>query len=365
MLLAVVRAIEWFVGGSAAQASLLDSITFRAAAAAVLAFVLSLVCGPRAIAWLGRRFCEPIITPSSTLRALHQAKQGTPTMGGLLILATSLASVLLWSDLTNPLLLAGTVYYAALGVVGVIDDWRKATGHRKRGLEEWEKLAAEAVLSGLVLLFLYVIGRPAGWQPVLYVPVVDVAWPLGILGVPWFLVVMLGATNAVNLTDGLDGLAAGCYVFAGGAVGVVVYIAGHAVLAEHFGMLHVPAAGEVTVLVGAAVGASLGFLWFNCHPAQVFMGDTGALALGGLLAYAAVVAHQELLMALACGVYVAEAVSVLLQRAYFRRTGRRLFRCAPLHHHFQFLGWPENRIVVRFWIVAAICALAATAVLRL
>ncbi len=363
MLLLVLQIVELWTGQVATDHGLLASITFRAAAAAVTAFVLAVVCGGRVIRWLGRRFCEPIVSPSATLEELHRPKQGTPTMGGLLIIGASLISVLFWAELSNALLLAGVLYYAALGVVGAVDDLRKLAG--RRGLAEREKLLAQLLLSVALLLFLYTAGEHGGWQPRFYVPVVDVALPVGLWGVPWFLLVLLGATNAVNLTDGLDGLAAGCYVFAGAAVGVVVYAASHAVLADHFGLPHVPAAGEVTVLVGAAVGASLGFLWYNCHPAEVFMGDTGALALGGLLAYAAVIAHQELLMALACGVYVAEAASVLLQRAYYRRTGKRLFRCAPLHHHFQFLGWPENRIVVRFWIVAAICALASTAVLRL
>jgi phospho-N-acetylmuramoyl-pentapeptide-transferase len=188
--------------------------------------------------------------------------------------------------------------------------------------------------------------------------------PLGLWFIPLAILVIVGSSNAVNLTDGLDGLAGGCLVFAIGAMAIMAYAGGHAGLAEYLGVARIPHANEMVVVAGAMLGGVLGFLWFNCHPAQVFMGDTGSLPLGGLLGLLAVVARQELLLLIVGGVFVVEALSVIIQVGWFRRTGKRVFRCAPLHHHFEFLGWPETRIVVRFWIAGALCALFGMVAMR-
>jgi len=346
-------------------AAVARSITFRTAAATITAFLISVCFGGRFIRWLRTRYREPNVSPSPHVRELHAEKDGTPTMGGLLIIAATLIAAGLWGSWKEPLFLIGTGLLLGLGTLGVVDDTLKVHRPELGGLSERAKLLVQTALSLLVCAGLFLFAGGVGWHGELYVPVLGVTVSLGWFALPWVVFVLVGATNAVNLSDGLDGLAAGCYVLAGGAVAVLSYVAGHARLADHFGVPYVPGAGEVTVLMAGTIGAALGFLWYNCHPAEVFMGDTGALALGGMLAYAAIVARQEVLMALACGVFVVEAGSVLLQRACYKRTGRRLFKCAPIHHHFQLSGWPENRVVVRFWIVGAILATASLALLRL
>lgn len=351
-------------GGALEPLAIARSITFRTAAATITSFLFCLLFGGRVIRWLRGRYREPNVSPSPEVTKLHRAKDGTPTMGGLMIIGAALLAAALWGNWGEPLLVLGTVLFVALGVLGSADDLVKVRGLASRGLSERQKLVGQIAICSAVAFALATLGPQFGREGGIFVPVASCVLTVGFFVIPWIVFVFVGATNAVNLTDGLDGLAAGCYLFAGAAVGTMSYVAGHARLADHFMVPYVAGAGEVTVLMGAALGATLGFLWYNCHPAQVFMGDTGALALGGLMAYGAVVARQELLMALACGIFVVEAGSVLLQRAYFKRTGRRLLRCAPLHHHFQLAGWPENRIVVRFWIIGAILATAALALLR-
>jgi phospho-N-acetylmuramoyl-pentapeptide-transferase len=285
-------------------------------------------------------------------------------MGGAFVLASLVAATLVWGNVANPFVFLGLVVAVGLGALGAVDDLTKLSGKR-RGLTEREKLFGQIVLGVSVGISLYWAARtvPAGTD--LIVPIWPASVRLGWLLVPWAALVIAGSSNGVNLTDGLDGLAGGCLVFAGAAVGALDYIGGHAVLASYLSVPFVPGCGELTVLVGAAVGATLGFLWFNCHPAEVFMGDTGSLSLGGLLGYAALVPRQELLLVIAGGIFVAEAASVLAQRYYFKATGRRILLCAPLHHHYQFLGWPESKIVVRFWITAALLSILAVATLKL
>lgn len=345
-------------------ASLFRSIMFRAAGASLTAFLLCLLLGPRAIAWLRGRWRERISSDSDRLAEMQQGKQDTPTMGGVFVLAALVGSTLLWANVVNVFVFLGLTLVVGLGLLGAVDDLTKLRGER-RGLSEREKLCGQLALGLSVALSLFWAIRESPVGTKLVLPASLGAVTLGWLVVPWTALVICGSSNGVNLTDGLDGLAGGCLVFTGAAVGVLDYIGGHARLADHLAVPYVPGCGELTILVGAAVGATLGFLWFNCHPAEVFLGDTGSLALGGLLGYAAVVPRQELLLVLAGGVFVVETVSVLAQRYYFKATGRRVLMCAPLHHHYQFLGWPESKIVVRFWIAAALLSILAVATLKL
>jgi phospho-N-acetylmuramoyl-pentapeptide-transferase len=357
-------AAELHRAGLGSVADLFRSIMFRAAAASLTGFLLCVLFGPRAIRWLGSRWREQIGNDSTKLTEMQQAKRDTPTMGGAFVLAALVAATLLWANVLNPFVFLGLVVAIGLGSIGAVDDLTKLTGKR-RGLTEREKLFGQVTLALAVGLSLFWITRGSEFGTKLVIPIWAVYVPLGWLVVPWIALVITGSSNGVNLTDGLDGLAGGCLVFAGAAIGVLDYIGGHSKLAAHLSVPFVPGCGELTILVGAAVGATLGFLWFNCHPAEVFMGDTGSLSLGGLLGYAALVPRQELLLVIAGGIFVAETISVLAQRYYFKASGRRIFLCAPLHHHYQFLGWPESKIVVRFWITAALLSILAVATLKL
>jgi phospho-N-acetylmuramoyl-pentapeptide-transferase len=320
--------------------------------------------GPRWIAWLRVHFREPIKSDSPEIIHLHRDKQATPTMGGLFIIAALLASVLLLGDLRNGYMAPALLVAGGMTLVGIVDDLVKLRSAAK-GLSARYKLAAQLVVAGAAAMLLYQQQAAVADGLLLRVPLVGNAYFLGLWFIPLAVIVIVGASNAVNLTDGLDGLAGGCLIAATVAMTGLVYAAGHAQWAAYLGVPRIPHAGEMTVLAGGMIGGVLGFLWFNCHPAQVFMGNTGALPLGGLLGVLAVVARQELLLVVIAGVFVVEAASVIVQVGYYKWRGRRLLRCAPLHHHFQFLGWPENKIVVRFWIVAALCALLGTASLKL
>lgn len=349
----------------AAAPSLLGAgkITVRASLAALVSFLLAVVLGPRSIAWLARRFREPIKSDSPEVRRLHADKNATPTMGGLFIIAGVLGSVLLTGNLSNRYLLLGLAVATALALLGAIDDLVKL-GSQRPGLSTRGKLAGQLLVSAVAAIVLYFQHSRAA-EGLTMPPPWNGAASLGIWFVPLAMLVIVGSSNAVNLTDGLDGLAGGCMLFATAAMTLVVYAAGHAQWAAYLNVPHVAGCGELAVLAAATIGAVVGFLWFNCHPAQVFMGDTGSLPLGGLLGYMAVVARQELLLVLIGGVFVAEAASVILQVGWHKWRGRRIFHCAPLHHHYQFCGWPESKIVVRFWIVAALCALLGAACLRI
>jgi phospho-N-acetylmuramoyl-pentapeptide-transferase len=341
-----------------------EKITPRAAAAAGASFVVAVLLGPQWIAWLRRRFREPIKSNSAKILQLHGAKQATPTMGGLFIIAAIVASVLLFADLHNGYLLPALVVAGGMTLVGMIDDLVKLRSPAN-GLSARYKLAAQLIVAGVAAMLLYQQQAVTADGLLLHVPLLGSVGHLGFWSIPLAILVIVGASNAVNLTDGLDGLAGGCLLAATVAMTGLVYAAGHAEWAAYLGVPRIPHAGEMTVLATAMIGGVLGFLWFNCHPAQVFMGDTGALPLGGLLGLLAVVARQELLLVVVSGVFVAEAASVILQVSYYKWRRRRLLRCAPLHHHFQFLGWPENKIVVRFWIAATLCALLGAASLKL
>lgn len=341
-----------------------EKITPRAAMAAGVSFLLAVACGPRWIGWLRRRFREPIKSDSPEVVRLHRSKNATPTMGGLFIVAAMAASFLLFGNLRNPYLLAAMVVTAGMTAIGVADDLTKIRSAAK-GISPRQKFFWQCLVAGAAAVLLYRQHATAPEGLFLTLPLVDGPIFLGLWFLPLAVVVMVGASNAVNLTDGLDGLAGGCLMAATGATAVLVYAAGHAEWAVYLGIPRIPHAGEMTVLAAGIVGAVLGFLWFNCHPAQVFMGNTGALPLGGLLGFLALVARQELLLLVIGGVFVVEAASVMLQVGYYKWRRRRLLRCAPLHHHFQFLGWPENKIVVRAWIAASLCALLGLGMLKL
>lgn len=342
----------------------LEKITLRASLAALASFALALGLGPRMIAWLRTRFREPILGDSARLIELHQSKKATPTMGGLFLVAGLVAGLLVFGDLGNRCVQAAILVAVGYGVVGAIDDLTKLRG-TSNGISPRAKLLGQAAVTwtAAALLYQYHAALPGGLS--IHLPLVGHSLPLGLGFIPLAVLVIVGSSNAVNLTDGLDGLAGGCLVFSVAAMGAIAYASGHAEMAAYLGLPRIPGSGEMAVLAGALIGAVLGFLWFNCHPAQVFMGDTGSLPLGGLLGLMAVVARQELLLVLIGGVFVAEAASVILQVGCFKWRRQRIFRCAPLHHHFQFLGWPEPRIVVRFWIAAALCALLGLATLKL
>ena len=338
-------------------------LTLRAILAAITALVIALLVGPRMIRALtthqiGQNVRE--LGPKS-----HMTKQGTPTMGGALILVAMLASTLLWADLSNRYVwvVAGTTL--AFGLIGFYDDYLKLVVGSSKGLAaRWKYLWQSAAgLTAAVALYLTAT-VPAATE--LHVPLFkDVALHLGAGGYVFFsYLVIVGTSNAVNLTDGLDGLAIMPAVMVAGALGVFAYAAGNAIFANYLLIPHVPGVGEMLILCGTLVGAGLGFLWFNTYPAQVFMGDVGALALGAALGTLAVVVRQEIALFVMGGVFVLETVSVVLQVASFKLTGKRIFRMAPIHHHFELKGWPEPKVIVRFWIITVVLVLAGLATLK-
>jgi len=293
----------------------------------------------------------------------HRGKRGTPTMGGVVILTAILGSTLLWANLLNRYVWVVMLSTAGFGLIGMWDDWSKI--RKRRGLSARVKFLLQAVLALALLQIIFWQPR-ADWQPLLAIPFFK-GWLVN-LGWWWFpfaMLVVVGASNAVNLTDGLDGLAIGPIVMAGGAFAVLAYLTGNFRAADYLKILNVRGAGELTVFCAALIGAAVGFLWFNCHPAEVFMGDAGSLALGAAVGMLAVLTKAELLLPLIGGLYVVEAGSVIVQVASFKATGRRVFRMAPLHHHYELSGWAEPKIVVRFWIVSFALALLALTTLKL
>lgn len=348
------------VGADAPQ----PQLTARIALAVASSFLAALILGPLAIRWLRVRFRERINSPSETLNELHADKGDTPTMGGVFIVAAIATAVLLWGDLRAPYVQIGLFVAIAFGALGAADDWIKLRTAR-RGLTVRQKLLAQLVLSLITAGWLYAVQRDRPFGTELYWPLGDAAWPLGAGFILWGAVVLVGSSNGVNLTDGLDGLAGGCIVFAGAAFVGLSYLAGHSVLAEYLSIPFMSGSGELSILLGAMVGAVLGFLWYNCHPAQVFMGDAGSLPLGALLGYAALVTRQEALLVIIGGIFVIETLSVIVQVFWYRRTGRRVLACSPLHNHFLFRDHDEHKLVVRFWITAALLAVVGIACLRL
>jgi len=339
-------------------------ITFRAACAALTALVLSILLGPVLIRWLrGRQIGQTIREEGPKA---HQAKAGTPTMGGVLINLAIALPTFLFADIESRYVWVAIGATLLAMLIGLGDDWRKVARRHNRGLTGRQKLVLQSLVGiGVGVASLLLFDRRPDPTGVSFPFLKNVHLELGLLYVLFAAVVVVGSSNAVNLTDGLDGLAIGATLIASATFAILAYIAGNAKVATYLFVPSVPGSGELAVFCAAIVGASLGFLWFNAHPAEVFMGDTGSLALGAALGTVAVLIKQEVLLVLVGGLFVVEAVSVILQVASFKLTGKRIFRMAPIHHHFELAGWAESKVITRFWIVAILFALFALSTLKL
>ena len=359
--------------------------TLRAVLATMTALVISFVIGPRMIAWLTRMKIGQSVRDDGP--QTHLAKAGTPTMGGALILVSIAITTLLWGDLDNRFVWVVLLVTLGFGAVGWVDDWRKVVYKNPKGLSARAKLGWQSAIaliaavymafsvsapdnSRFIQMFFSWIQGGANALPAradLIVPFFKtVSYPLGVWGfIALSFFVIVGTSNAVNLTDGLDGLAIMPTVMIGGALGIFAYVMGNAIFARYLGFPHIPGAGELAVICGAIAGAGLGFLWFNAYPADVFMGDVGALAHGAALGTIAIVVRQEIVLFIMGGVFVVETLSVMIQVASFKATGRRVFRMAPLHHHYELKGWKENQVVVRFWIITMLLVLFGLSTLKL
>ncbi|MEZ6064483.1 MAG: phospho-N-acetylmuramoyl-pentapeptide-transferase [Planctomycetaceae bacterium] len=355
----LATAASLLTGSVDLAAAVPGGLTVRSAIAALGAFAAALVLGPFAIRWLKGRFREPIKSASATLNALHAAKHGTPTMGGLFVVAATVIATLLCGELSNSHVRIGLAAVVSFAALGAVDDWVKLRSSR-RGLSGRQKFVVQTLLGvGLASWLLTTRAGPAVAQAG---AVELLSGPMWVL---WGTIVIVGSSNGVNLTDGLDGLAAGSVVFAGTAVAALTYVAGHSEFAAYLGVPYVAGCGELTVLLGGVVGSVLGFLWYNAYPAKVFLGDTGSLPLGAILGVAALAARQELLLIIIGGVFVVETLSVILQVGCYKLTGRRVLACSPLHNHFIFRGQHEVTVVTRFWIIAALLAIAGLAAMKL
>ena len=361
-------------------------ISLRAVLATMTALVISFLVGPRMISWLTRMRIGQSVRNDGP--QTHLTKAGTPTMGGALILVSIAVTTLLWADLDNRFVWVVLLVTLGFGAVGWVDDWRKVVARNPKGLSARAKFFWQSMIGIVAAVYLaFSVSAPnnatfghlflawvesgfsAGLSPKadLIVPFVkSMSYPLGVWGfmaLSYFVIV--GTSNAVNLTDGLDGLAIMPTVMIGAALGIFAYVSGNAIFARYLGFPHIPGAGELAVICGAIGGAGLGFLWFNAYPADVFMGDVGALALGAALGAIAIIVRQEIVLFIMGGVFVVETLSVMIQVASFKMTGRRVFRMAPLHHHYELKGWKENQVVVRFWIITMLLVLFGLSTLKL
>ena len=361
-------------------------ITLRAVLATMTALVISFLVGPRMIAWLTRMKIGQSVRDDGPQS--HLAKAGTPTMGGALILVSIVVTTLLWGNLGNRFVWVVLLVTLGFGAVGWVDDWRKVVYRNPRGLSARAKLFWQSAIGLVAAIYLaFSISAPDNTQFVrlflawvqsgfnvdlspradLIVPFFkSVSYPLGVWGfIALTYFVIVGTSNAVNLTDGLDGLAIMPTVMVGGALGIFAYVIGNAIFARYLGFPNIPGAGELAVICGSIAGAGLGFLWFNAYPADVFMGDVGALALGAALGTIAVIVRQEIVLFIMGGVFVVETLSVMIQVISFKTRGKRVFRMAPIHHHFELKGWKENQVVVRFWIITMLLVLFGLSTLKL
>ena len=339
-------------------------ITLRSVMAALTALMISFIVGPRMI----KKLTDYKI--GQTIRSdgpkTHEVKTGTPTMGGALILTSIAITTLLWADLTNRWIWVVLAVTVSFGIIGLVDDYRKVVLRSPYGLSALEKFSCQSVVAVFASLYL-ANATEFGMHTALILPFLkDVAIPLGVSGfVVLSFLVIVGTSNAVNLTDGLDGLAIMPAVMIASALAIFAYVAGHAEFSRYLGFPYIPGAGELAIFCAALAGAGLAFLWFNAYPAEVFMGDVGALAIGAALGVVAVVVRQEIVLFIMGGVFVVETLSVVIQVASFKITGRRVFRMAPLHHHFELKGWKENQVVVRFWIITMMLVLIGLSTLKL
>lgn len=342
--------------------NIVQYLTFRTLLAALTALILSLWLGPKMIAYLQHLQIGQSVRDDGP--KTHLSKSGTPTMGGALIILSIVITTLLWGDLTNLYVWLVLIVLCGFAAIGWVDDYRKVTLKNSKGLPGRYKYLWQSLLGLGVAIALYCTAHDP-LQTSLYVPFIKSIHPqMGI----WFIIlayfVIVGSSNAVNLTDGLDGLAILPIVLVGGGLGIFAYLSGNSHFASYLEIPYLPGMGELAVFCGAIVGAGLGFLWFNSYPAQVFMGDVGALSLGAALGCVAVMVRQEIVLFIMGGLFVAETVSVILQVGYFKMTGRRIFRMAPLHHHFELKGWPEPKVIVRFWIITVILVLCGLLTLK-
>jgi phospho-N-acetylmuramoyl-pentapeptide-transferase len=354
-------------------------ITVRTAVASISALLLSLLMGPWMIERLRSMQVKQYIREEGP--KAHQKKAGTPTMGGVLIVAAIIIPTLLWADLRNAYVLLAIGATLAFGTIGFIDDYNKVVRKRSMGLRPRAKFGLQVLTCFIVGIVLLSLQEHGAYSTQLSVPFFkrlhpnlvitslyshQYLWPLAFIPLLLFLVlVIVGCSNAVNLTDGLDGLAIGCVLVSSTALTVLTYLSSNARFADYLDIQKIPDAGELVIFCGSLVGASLGFLWYNAHPAEMFMGDVGSLALGGAIGVVAVIIKQEILLLSIGGVFVMEALSVIIQVGSFKLTGKRVFRMAPLHHHFELMGWSESKIIVRFWIVALVFALFSLTTLKL
>ncbi len=336
-------------------------ITFRTIYATITALMISFMLGPWLIATLQR------MQLGQTIRKVgpesHFVKEGTPTMGGALILVAIILPTLLWADLTNLYIWVCLLVTSGYGTIGFVDDYLKVVRKNSDGISARQKMFWQLLIAAAAALLLYFSGLVETHLSVPFFK--NISPDLGVFYIPFAMLVMVGASNAVNLTDGLDGLAIGPMIIAASTFLLLAYLSGNVNLAAYLQITSVPGAGELSVLCGAMVGAGLGFLWFNTYPAQVFMGDVGSLSLGGALGTIAVITKNEFVLVIVGGIFVIEALSVIVQVVSFRYWGRRVFRMAPIHHHFELKGWPEPKIIVRFWIISIILALIALSTLKL
>ena len=359
---------------------ILGYISVRAGLATLIAFMLTLLIGERVIRKLiSMKVGQPLRTAEEVhkLAELHGGKAGTPTMGGIMILGTTMVAILVCGRILNPFVLVVAVVTLALGVLGFLDDYQKVAKNNSEGVSGKLKLGWQAAVglgAGLFLFFnpetsTFVFystkeGAEAAKVTDFGFPRLTFCIPCGLLAIPFFMAVLMGTSNAVNLTDGLDGLATGVTITVAIAYAVITYLGGRADASEYLHIFHNPGLSELCIVMMALVGACFGFLWFNCHPAKVFMGDTGSLAIGGAIGMTAICAKQEFLLVIIGFVFVMEAVSVILQVGGFKLRRKRLFAMAPIHHHFELRGWNENQVIIRFWIISILCSLGGLALLK-
>ncbi len=341
-------------------------ITFRTSMAAMTTFFISVVLGPKIIKKLADMgICENVRKKEEVrgLYDLHHHKQGTPTMGGLIMVGAVVVATLLWADIKNKFILISLFSVIWLGMVGFLDDYIKLKARRSKGLSAKAKFIGQIILGISVGALLYMHPEVSTGLDIPFLK--NITLELGIFYIFFVMLVIVGTSNAVNLTDGLDGLATGCILMVALSYGVMSYLTGHVRFSQYLLIPYIDGVGELAVFCAAIIGACLGFLWFNCHPASVFMGDVGSLALGGAIGVVAVCIKKELLLVIVGGIFVMEALSVILQVGFFKLRKKRIFKMAPLHHHFQMLGWPESKIIIRFWIIGAILALFTLTTLKL
>ncbi len=339
-------------------------ITFRTGGAILTALVLSFIIGPRMIKWLKsiQGSGQPIRNDGPET---HLKKAGTPTMGGLMILISVTISTLLWADLTNPFIWISLLVMVGFGLIGLGDDYLKLTKKDPKGLSGKLKLVVQTAIAAVATIGI-VYFLPANIATGVAIPFFKNFFiPLGVFFYIWAILVMIGSSNAVNLTDGLDGLAIVPVAIAAASFGLIAYLVGREDFSTYLQIAYVPGTAELTIICGALVGGAMGFLWFNAPPAMIFMGDTGSLAMGGLLGTMAVIVKHELVLFIIGGLFVMETLSVIIQVASFKMTGKRVFRMAPIHHHFEKIGWSEPTVVIRFWIIAVVLALLGLSTLKL